>query len=70
VDCFGGESETRDIGTHYRPSEPEQPFLLPPSLRDWLPQDHLAYFIPDRIGQLDLSGFQQRYQGAGRRHQP
>ena len=70
VECFGGESETRDMGTHYRPYEPEQPFLLPPSLRDWLPQDHLAYFISDTIDQLDLSAFHVRYEGDGRRNQP
>ena len=70
MECFGGESETRDRGTHYRPYEPEQPFLLPPSLRDWLPEDHLAYCISDTIDQLDLSGFHVRYQGDGRRHQP
>ena len=58
------------MGTHYRPYEPEQPFLLPPSLRDWLPEDHLAYFISDPIDQLDLSGFHVRYQGDGRRNQP
>ena len=58
------------MGTHYRPYEPEQPFLLPPSLRDWLPQDHLVYFISDTIDQLDLSALHQRYQGDGRRHQP
>ncbi len=58
------------MGTHYRPYEPEQPFLLPPSLRDWLPEDHLAYFISDTIDQLDLSGFHLRYQGDGRRNQP
>ena len=58
------------MGTHYRPYEPEQPFLLPPSLRDWLPQDHLAYFISDTIDQLDLSAFHVRYEGDGRRNQP
>ncbi len=58
------------MGTHYRPYEPEQAFLLPPSLRDWLPEDHLAYFISDTIDQVDLSGFHLRYQGDGRRNQP
>ncbi len=57
------------MGTQYRPYEPEQAFLLPPSLRDWLPQDHLAYFISDTIDQLDLSAFHQRYWGDGRRNQ-
>ena len=58
------------MGTHYRPYEPGQAFLLPPSPPDWLPEDHLVYFISDTIDQLDLSGFHLRYQGGGRRHQP
>ena len=60
VECFGRRSETRNMGTHYRPYEPEQAFLLPPSLRDWLPQNHLVYFISDTIDQLDLSAFHLR----------
>ena len=39
----------------YRPYVPEQDLLLPPCLRDWLPDDHLAYFVSDLVGQLDLS---------------
>src|SRR3990172_7980736 len=39
----------------YRPYQPEQDLLLPPSLRDWLPENHLAYFVSDRVDQLDLS---------------
>jgi hypothetical protein len=30
----------------------EQDLLLPPSLRDWLPEDHLAFFVSDLIDQL------------------
>ncbi len=70
VECFGRKGETRAMGTHYRSYEPEQAFLPPPSLRDWLPEDHLAYFISDTIDQLELSAFHQRYQGDGRRNQP
>lgn len=33
----------------------DQPFLLPPDLRDWLPEDHLALFVADVVGQLDLT---------------
>ena len=29
----------------YRSYELDQLFLMPPSLRDWLPEDHLAYFV-------------------------
>src|SRR6266403_795528 len=39
----------------YRPYLPEQDFLLPPSLREWLPENHLAYFVGDVVDQLDLS---------------
>ena len=39
----------------YRPYQPEQEFLLPPSLRDWLAENHLAYFVSDLADQLDLS---------------
>ena len=33
----------------------EQELLLPPSLRDWLPEGHLAWFVIDAVAQLDLS---------------
>ena len=33
----------------------DQPFLLPPDLRDWLPQEHLAWFVLDVLDQLDLA---------------
>jgi transposase len=45
----------------YRPYVPEQDLLLPPSLRDWLPEDHLAYFVSDLIDQLDLSAITAVY---------
>jgi transposase len=38
----------------YRAYLPEQDLLLPPSLRDWLPEGHLAYFVADVVDQLDL----------------
>ncbi len=58
------------MGTTYRPYQPDQPFLLPPSLRDWLPDGHLAYFISDTIDEMDLSALYERYEGDGRRAQP
>jgi len=58
------------MGTSYRPYQPDQPFLLPPSLREWLPEGHLAYFISDTIDALDLSRLYERYEGDGRRNQP
>lgn len=51
----------------FRPYEPDQQLLLQPSLRDWLSDDHLVYFISDTVDQLDLgpivSWYRDRPQG-------
>jgi transposase len=46
----------------FRPYEPDQDFLMPASMRDWLPSDHLAYFISDLVDQLDIWAIMIRYQ--------
>lgn len=56
--------------TTYRPYAPDQDLLLAPSLREWLPEGHLAYFISDLLEELDLSAFYAPYQGDGRRKAP
>ena len=43
----------------------EQELLLPPSLREWLPEDHLAWFIVDAVAQFDLAGFYAAYRADG-----
>jgi transposase len=48
----------------YRPYTPKQAFLLPPSPTEWLPDDHLAHFVMDVVGQLDLSAIHRRCQKA------
>ena len=40
----------------------DQPFLLPPSLQDWLPEDHLARFVADVMNELDLSAIYAEYE--------
>ncbi len=45
----------------FRPYEPDQDFLMPASMQDWLPKGHLAYFISDVVDQLDLSSIMSRY---------
>ena len=50
----------------FRPYDPEQQLLLPAALQEWLPEDHLAYFISDVVDQLDLSAFTARYQAEQR----
>ena len=37
----------------YLPYDPEQQLLLPAALQEWLPPDHLAYFISDVVDQFD-----------------
>jgi len=54
----------------YRPYCPEQDFVLPPSLREWLAEDHLAYFVSDLIDQLDLSAIEQHYEREARGYPP
>src|SRR5208283_4687883 len=54
----------------YRSYLPEQDLLLPPSLRDWLPENHLAYFVSDLIDQVDLSGIESYYEQEERGYPP
>jgi transposase len=56
--------------TSYRPYFPDQGLLLPSSLSEWLPEDHLAYFVSDAVDAMDLDAFHSRYEGDGRRRQP
>jgi len=43
----------------------EQELLLPPSLRDWLPETHLAWFVLDAVEAMDLRAFFAGYRGDG-----
>jgi len=58
------------MSTRFRPYHPEQGYLLPASLSEWLPEGHLAYFISDVVDDLDLRPFYERYEGDGRRNSP
>ena len=53
----------------YNTPNRDQPFLLPPSVRDWLPEDHLVWFVIDVVSLADLSKFHARHpnDGVGRR---
>jgi transposase len=48
------------MARRYRPVERDQPFLLPPDMRDWLPAGHLAWFVIDVVAALDVSRFAAR----------
>src|SRR3989441_12978277 len=54
----------------YRPYVPEQDLLLPPSLREWLPEDHLAHFVSDLVDHLDLSAITAVYEDEERGYPP
>jgi transposase len=54
----------------YRAYLPEQELLLPPSLRDWLPEQHLVYFVSDVVDQLDLSAMYGAYEKEKRGQPP
>ncbi len=45
-----------------------QQFLMPPSLLEWLPEDHLVWTVLGAVDQMDLSRFEEAYRlgGAGR----
>jgi len=50
----------------FKLSNRNQPFLLPPSIQDWLPKEHLARFIVEIVEQLDLSKIESQYSGKGK----
>src|SRR4051794_41771532 len=51
----------------------EQELLLPPSLREWLPENHLAWCVIDAVGGFDLAAVYRGYRadgGGGAAHEP
>jgi transposase len=54
----------------YRTYLPEQDLLLPPSLREWLAEDHLVYLVSDVVEQLDLSAMYAVYEKEERGQPP
>ncbi len=58
------------MGKTYRSYLPEQDLLLPPSLREWLPDDHLVYLVSDVVDQLNLSAIESVYEEDDRGQPP
>src|SRR5271168_2969550 len=50
------------VNKRFRVCSYDQPFLLPPSLQDWLPENHLARFIAEVMNELDLSSIYASYE--------
>ena len=45
------------MGARFIGCDREQVFLMPPSLRDWVPEGHLVWTVLDAVAELDLSAF-------------
>jgi transposase len=53
------------MGQNFIACDREQSFLLPPDVREWLPEDHFAWFVIDVVGRMDLSAFYGAYRADG-----
>src|SRR5947209_18793958 len=58
------------MSKRFRPWNPEQSFLFPPAPRDWLPENHLVYFLLDVVPQMDLRPILQPYHAEERGQPP
>jgi transposase len=56
------ELTLRPVARNYLPYTLDQRLLLPPDMRDWLPEGHLALFIADVVAELDLSAIERVYE--------
>lgn len=54
------------MGYNFASVDRDQLMLLPPSVSDWLPEDHLAWFVLDVVDELNLSEFLSSYRADGR----
>jgi transposase len=70
----GGQTRRGDylcgMNKTYRPYAINQQLLLPPNLRDWVPEGHLALFILDVVGSMDLRPLYREYEAGDGRGQP
>jgi len=53
------------VAQNFLACERDQQYLMPPSLREWLPEGHLAWFVLDAVAEMDLSAFSARYRDDG-----
>ena len=51
--------------SNFRPIDRQTAYLLPPSVDDWLPDNHLARFVVDIVDQLDVSAMSKAYRSSG-----
>src|SRR4051794_3251239 len=53
------------MGQNFIGCDRDQSFLLPPDVREWLPEDHLAWFVIDAVGVIDTRAFYAAYRRDG-----
>jgi transposase len=53
------------MGQNFLACDREQSFLLPPDVREWLPEDHVAWFVIDAVAVMDLAAFYGAYREDG-----
>src|SRR5919108_3313939 len=58
------------MGQRFVACDREQSFLMPPDVREWLPANHLAWFVIDAVGEMDLDAFYAAYRFDGRSRPP
>jgi transposase len=54
------------MGPSFIACDREQSFLMPPDVREWLPEDHFAWFVIEAVAAMDLDAFYAVYRGDGR----
>jgi transposase len=54
------------VSVNVRAGDVDQLMMMPPSVREWLPEDHLAFFVLDVVAELDLSAFYAVHRADGR----
>ena len=64
--AFRAAREAVGMGFNFVQCDRDQLMLMPPSVADWLPDDHLAWFVIDVVDELDLSAFLSNYRSDGR----
>jgi hypothetical protein len=55
------------MGAKFVNIDRDTPMLLPPDLRDWLPEGHMVHFILDVVQRMDVSAFSVNVRGTGSR---
>src|SRR3954454_15662576 len=61
----GPAGSLRGMGARFIGLDREQVFLMPPSVRDWVPEGHLVWTVLEAVGELDLSAFYVEYRADG-----